>query len=298
MLSKLGMMQSNPTDDESLTTNKINKYLQYGLKAAETWPTKIMQYIWKEIPPSGSLMANFEIGYWPDRSATESAPFETLFLGNNEEDLCKLKGIAVDGLFGGMEAWFSDGTRKSIGPRLEGMKEFSINGAGGERIVSAYIGVSKLPQFLRIQTNHARQFVVGQPDSVNSPQRMPPELPERLLAAFCIGWGYGKERRSAAPHALTILSTVRHQFDDLPGDIVDEQERYWEPCSPPKDWVPSASIFPIPGQNVAEITPLGRAFLPVPSSRLVSWLDCSKPLTKVEIWLCHPMGGPLGEQLQ
>ena len=230
-----------------------------------------MQLLWKtELPPTITQLADFEICGDYAAATEQPTPYETLLLGITEDDLAKVEGIAFDPLSGGIEAQFTGGLKRSIGPLLRGAKEFSIDGAGGERIVSvcpinyAYSGTS-----IRMQTNRGRQLMVYYPWMGFA--ELPPELPSRLVAGFCAKWDLHMK-----PQVLSPLSVATENTYSLPENIVDDIGHYWEPSLPPSDWIGSESIFPQSRSGKRAAAQIEASLTAYTS--IVSWLDCRKSI--------------------
>ncbi|KAH8891272.1 hypothetical protein GQ53DRAFT_746770 [Thozetella sp. PMI_491] len=250
-----------------------------------------LTYLWMAGPPPQSVtVTSFKAGYWSHDMKADIAQMEALVLGETDEELADITAIAADANFGGFEVLYGSGNRRAIGPRREGLKTLSIDGAGGERIVTLRLSVNHIPQGMTFVTNRGRQLVIGLATATNRDTSYPPSPSDALhdvgLAGFYVHW-YNRDLDEARLDAVGGLLSRKVTPSTSQEIAMDSSGFPWEPAPPPSELAADGPIF---GQRETR-----QAFreITVPGlGTIITWLDCSRPVESIHVTLCHAVRDP------
>jgi hypothetical protein len=78
-------------------------------------------------------------------------PQQHLIFGTTSAELCLLTSISGDEKLQKLAVHYADGSEKTIGRGTNQMSSFNIDGPGGERVVKVEVGMSALPQAVKVR---------------------------------------------------------------------------------------------------------------------------------------------------
>ncbi|KAF4995957.1 hypothetical protein FDECE_12634 [Fusarium decemcellulare] len=251
---------------------------------------KETDYLWaNDLPPENVQIVPCEHGYWAYELKVDTAPMEPLIFGTTDEELANITSIAGDVHFGGFEVAYSDGTRRSIGPRRNAMKELAIDGPGGERIICVYASINHIINGFRFVTNRGRQLILGQSDS--DEKRFPPrdetDQDGNILAGIYCYWLL----RTTPKARLDAIGAFQSSFSTLPEPEIttDSHGFHWSPNPPARPFEGKGKIY---GWRSAYNEWTSRDERTPSENATVSLLDCERPLNLIKVALCHGSDTP------
>ncbi|KAL3476931.1 hypothetical protein BJX99DRAFT_258046 [Aspergillus californicus] len=251
--------------------------------------SEIGSRLWKDsLPPPEITLSQERFGYWTSDLKVDLAPMEALFFGTDENELSAIIEVSGDTQLGAFEVRYSNQPPKSIGPRPLTLKSLSIDGPGGERIISVTIVVSHIITGIRVVTNFNRQLVLG-PCEPNVPsETIYSSNEEKALCGIYCTW----TDRSSPKARLECLAgmfypspnnTIQSPPLGPQETIAHDRSHWWEPSSPPSTWTPSG---PIHGAHEGS---WNEGVQYPSSSASATWLDCiTLPIHKIRLNYAHP----------
>lgn len=280
VISKLALLHT-PVVGHSQKAKELLRVQKGKLNARSA----ITEHLWKgQLPPPVVVMSKCEVGYWSHDFKMDLAPMEALMLGTNEEELSTVTAVSCDIQFGALEVHYKNQPPKLIGSRPLAMKSLRIDGRNGERIIAAYVIVEHITNHLRLVTNRNRQLVIG--SFKNSPPNEVMYASEegyRFSGLYC---NWSKRTPDTRLETIGILSSpnsIAMVPQSLPTGYQDADGFHWEPEPPPNTWTEVGTLY---GRN--EVTGWGGRTVRTPSvAAVASWLDCSRPLEKIELVFSH-----------
>ncbi|KAF9765115.1 hypothetical protein IL306_002648, partial [Fusarium sp. DS 682] len=247
-----------------------------------------MAYLWKnELPPTGLNIVPCLRSDHAWMFHGHGSPVESLVFGTCREDLANLVAIGVDSHFQGMEVIYADGSRRHIGPGRYAMQYYSVDGPGGESIISCYTALSGFDEVsLRFVTNRKRHLVFGNVDQ--EAIRIPAQQNhgDVLMGIYC-HW-YATYDDGIVTQQLSAIGgfTLYDKHFETEDIQTDSEGLYWNP-SPPTRVHECGEVY---GRTIHNADPphWGTDPIHIPGENAtVAWFDCGRPLTSIKISLCH-----------
>ncbi|KAH7198841.1 uncharacterized protein B0J16DRAFT_379288 [Fusarium flagelliforme] len=257
------------------------------------------EYLWNnELPPPELHIERlFEDPFF----RTQTCSLESLVFGAFDADLAKIIALGVNAWQQGIAVLYADGSQRGIGPVRVAMEWHSIDGPGGERIISCHPSLNRGQDrmslwSLRFITNLNRHLIIGNgPYYDSDPDRLPrKENQGRILMGLYCHWGridsmWQPIKEIEQLQAIGAFSAYHDKF--IGGDIpTDEADRFWYPSPPRGEQRLIGPVFGDPPQKPE------RPFNEKHESQLtkcasVAWFDCGKPLDSIKLTFCHTQYG-------
>jgi hypothetical protein len=167
------------------------------------------------------------------------------------------------------------------------MKRLSIDGKGGERIVLAYATLQDEPDSLTILTNRGRTLAVGRSSGGSGRLDVMDNEAQLEICGFYGCWqSTGNDPSDSMLRSIGTVGSVDLGYvdtDTLPVVPRDSNNYTWEPSMLPSNLRESGAV--LGSRDDASIR--------LPMASVVSRIDCSRPLTEVQVTLTHNSGDPI-----
>ena len=254
---------------------------------------RIGSYVWaRELPPPNVSAQCHRCGYSSRVDDPAGVAVEALVFGATDAELADVVALSADVQMGAFAVRYASRPARSVGPRMRAVKTLRIDGTGGERIVSVHSAVDSDIRSIRFVTNRRRQLVVfnGKPDRETTwPSRCGEAAPDDgaapvALAGVYFWWDSGACRVCAShPPELSLVGGLvvpaAESVSAGPLHVSDgASEMKWEPEVPSAlDHHPGV----LDGKIWGSITPVADG------GAISTYLDCTRPLSKVRMTLCH-----------
>ncbi|PNP85373.1 hypothetical protein FNYG_01202 [Fusarium nygamai] len=248
-------------------------------------------YLWKnELPPREFQIMPARCGIMPPGPEDDNI-CEALIFGTTDDDLSKITAIGVDAQLRGFEVCFTNGESRIIG-HTNAMQYLPIDGPGGERILYLNVEISFYPTGIQFVTTKSRHFIVGQPDAqaeIRFPDAGRFSDRDALMGIHC-HW-----RNRHAPHTSLDMIGAFVSKSGLGPSVraqlaLDADAHFWVPGRPPKGMRKVGRIYGERGFDWLETDSRVPQHMPRRNA-VVSWFDCSRPITSIKVGLCHGTEG-------
>ena len=158
-----------------------------------------------------------------------------------------------------------------------------------------------MPEVALFKTNRGRwlSFGAGAQRTPQGPEQTPAQ--GHSFAGICGVWSYASKGIREMTSCAMLSGPMDEVIDASPDDaeqLTDEQGRHWDGSAPPLGWKSSGEIY---GNNKDSIeADTGGNHIMTTGPDIVTWLDLSKPIDRLEIWYTHPQRthAPFGQRRQ
>lgn len=295
-VTSFGIIEGKPPDEQLKVAKPDGGTLKDMVSTSAAASSDILKYIWTEqVPPLQLVPSDVRLGYWIHDFPKDISPMSVLILGTCEADFNSITAISADVGMGGFAVHRKDRPSEFIGPRHQSMKSLSISGSEGERIVALDITINHMITGIAWRTNWDRQMIIGNIHNQTSGYNTTPAEGYVVGGFFC-SWGYKPSQSGEGGETSTcaLLSLPKeqqgreekvHPANQSPW-VSDDEEHYWDGPSAPASYVTSGPIYGNNAEN-ADLETGGNHRIEA-EPHLISWLDCSKTVDRVEIWFTHP----------
>ncbi|BCS23742.1 uncharacterized protein APUU_40186S [Aspergillus puulaauensis] len=246
--------------------------------------------LWRDhLPPPEMTLSEERLGYWSLDFKGDMVPMEALVFGQDEDELAAITEVAGDVQFGAFEIRYTNKPTKTIGPRPLTMKSLPIDGPGGERIVAVGLTVGHITTSIRFITNYNRQLVLGSCQPNHRSETIYGSTEEKPFRGIYCNWSLRSSPKASLQCIAGLFSpSPEVSAGELPAGpqdtTSDDGPHWWEPCPPPAGWT---AVGPIYGAHETPYNPLRPGVSYPTTSAVVAWVDCTRPVRKVQLNVAH-----------